>query len=137
MNKELIVIGAMISMLVFTTSANNSYAQNATANASNAAGNMTASAKQSASEMGQNTSAINRTELAQNASSAFNKSGITLGEIGKNASPALNKTGESLQEMGKNATEVGGAILNKTGEGVKGFLGGAADVVSNISKEVK
>ncbi|MDW0207794.1 MAG: hypothetical protein QOA28_09565, partial [Nitrososphaeraceae archaeon] len=76
MNKELIVIGAMISMLVFTTSANNSYAQNATANASNAAGNMTASAKQSASEMGQNTSAINRTELAQNASSAFNKSGI-------------------------------------------------------------
>ena len=119
MNKELIVIGAIISMLVFTTSANNSYAQNATANASNVAGNMTASAKQGASEIGQNTSAINRTELAQNASSAFNKSGITLGE------------------MGKNASDVGGDILNKTGETAKKVGIGAADVLSNISGEIK
>ena len=119
MNKELIVIGAMISMLVFTTSAKNSYAQNATANASNAAGNMPASDKQSASEMGQNTSAINRTELAQNASSAFNKSGIILGE------------------MGKNASDVGGDILNKTGETAKKVGIGAADVLSNISGEIK
>ena len=42
MNKELIIIGAMVSMLVLTTSANNSSAQNMTTNASNAAGNMTA-----------------------------------------------------------------------------------------------
>ena len=119
MNKELIVIGAMISMLVFITSANNSYAQNATANASNAAGNMTASAKQSASEIGQNTSSINRTELAQNASSAFNKSGIILGE------------------MGKNASDVGVDILNKTGETAKKVGIGAADVLSNISGEIK
>jgi len=119
MNKELIVIGAMISMLVFTTSANNSYAQNATANASNAAGNMTVSAKLGASEIGQNTSAINRTELARNASSALNISNMSLGE------------------MGKNASEVGGDILNKTGETAKKVGIGAADVLSNISGEIK
>jgi hypothetical protein len=45
MNKELIVIGAMISMLVFTTYANNSYAQNATTNASNTADNVNALVK--------------------------------------------------------------------------------------------
>jgi hypothetical protein len=80
---------------------------------------MTASAKQGASEIGQNTSAINRTELAQNASSAFNKSSITLGE------------------MGKNASDVGGDILNKTGETAKKVGIGAADVLSNISGEIK
>ena len=119
MNKELIVIGAMISVLVFTTSANNSYAQNATANASNPAGNMTVSAKQGASEIGQNTSAINRTELAQNASSALNISNMSIGE------------------MGKNASEIGGDILNKTGETAKKVGIGAADVLSNISGEIK
>ena len=69
MNKESIIIGAMISMLVLTTSANNLSAQNVTTNASNAAGNMTASANQTAAELGQN------------------------------ASTALNRTGESLQGM--------------------------------------
>jgi hypothetical protein len=110
MNKELIVIGAMILMLVFTTSANNLYAQNATTNAS---------ANQSASEIGQNTSAVNRTELAQNASSAFNKSGISLGEVGKNAS------------------YVGGDILNKTGETAKKIGEGAAGVLGNLTGEIK
>lgn len=94
MKKELI-IGTMtfvlaIALIYMPTG----YAQNLTTNASNAAGNMTASANQTASELG------------QNASSAVNKTGV-------------------------------GDILNKTGEGVKGFLGGAADVVSNISEEVK
>ena len=86
------------------------YAQNLTTNASNAAGNMTVSANQTASE---------------------------LQEFGQNASLAANRTGESLQEFGKNATEVGGDILNKTGEVGKKVLGGAADVVGNISEEVK
>ncbi len=118
MNKQLIVIGAVISILAFTTTANNLYAQNATTNASHT-GNMTASVNQTASEIGQNTSAINRTELAQNASSAFNKSGITLGE------------------MGKNASDVGGDILNKTGETAKKIGEGAAGVLGNITGEIK
>ena len=107
MNKEL-YIGTVTLVLTFALSyVPIGYAQNLTTNASNAAGNMTASANQTASELGQN------------------------------ASLAINRTGESLGEVGKNATEIGGDILNKTGEGVKGFLGGAADVVSNISEEVK
>ena len=107
MNKEFIVIGTMILMSVLVISTANVGAQNATTSASNRVGNLSASANQTASE------------------------------LGKNASAELNKTGEALGEFGKNATEVGGDILNKTGEGVKGFLGGAADVVSNISEEVK
>ena len=107
MNKEL-YIGAVTVVWTFALIyVPIGYAQNLTTNASNAAGNMTASANQTASELGQN------------------------------ASLAINRTGESLGEVGKNATEIGGDILNKTGEGVKGFLGGAADVVSNISEEVK
>jgi len=51
MNKELVISGAMILMLVLTTSANNLSAQNVTTNTSNAAGNMTASANQTASEL--------------------------------------------------------------------------------------
>jgi len=50
MNKELIISGALILMLVLTTSANNLYAQNATTNALHT-GNMTASANQTASEL--------------------------------------------------------------------------------------
>jgi ABC-type tungstate transport system substrate-binding protein len=107
MNKEFIMIGAMILMSVLVISTANVGAQNATTNASNAARNLSASANQTASELGQN------------------------------ASLALNRTGETLGEVGENASVVGGDILNKTGEGVKGFLGGAADVVSNISEEVK
>ena len=107
MNKEL-YIGTVTLVLTFALIyVPIGYAQNLTTNASNSAGNMTASANQTASELGQN------------------------------ASLAINRTGESLGEVGKNATEIGGDILNKTGEGVKGFLGGAADVVSNISEEVK
>jgi hypothetical protein len=107
MNKEL-YIGTVTLVFAFAlTYMPIGFAQNMTTNASNAAGNLTASANQTASELGQN------------------------------ASLALNRTGETLGEAGKNATVVGGEILNKTGEGVKGFLGGAADVVSNISEEVK
>jgi predicted PurR-regulated permease PerM len=49
-----------------------------------------------------------------------------------NASAGLNQT---ASELGKNDTF--GNVLNKTGEVGKKILGGAADVVSNISEEVK
>ena len=51
-----------------------------------------------------------------------------------NASAGLNQT---ASELGQNASEAGAGILNKTGEVGKKILGGAADVVSNISEEVK
>jgi hypothetical protein len=49
-----------------------------------------------------------------------------------NASANANKT---ASELAKNDTL--GNVLNKTGEVGKKILGGAADVVSNISEEVK
>ena len=58
MNKELIVIGVMILMLVFTTSLIHSYAQNATTNASNTVSNATALVNQTLTEVGQNVSAV-------------------------------------------------------------------------------
>jgi hypothetical protein len=60
---------------------------------------------------------------AQNLTNATNMMG--------NASAGLNQT---ASELGKNDTL--GNVLNKTGEVGKKILGGAADVVSNIS-EVK
>ena len=74
MNKEL-YIGTVSLVLAFALIyVPIGYAQNLTTNASNAARNMTASANQTASELGQN------------------------------ASLAVNRTGESLQEFGKNAS---------------------------------
>jgi len=49
-----------------------------------------------------------------------------------NASESVNQT---ASELDKNNTL--GNILNKTGEVGKKIVGGAADVVSNISEEVK
>ena len=49
-----------------------------------------------------------------------------------NASADVNKT---ASELAKNDTL--GNVLNKTGEVGKKILGGAADVMSNISEEVK
>jgi hypothetical protein len=49
-----------------------------------------------------------------------------------NASASMNQT---ASELGKNDTLEN--VLNKTGEVGKKILGGAADVVSNISEEIK
>lgn len=49
-----------------------------------------------------------------------------------NASASLNQT---ASELGKNDTL--GNVLNKTGEVGKKILGGAVDVISNITEEVK
>ncbi len=58
-----------------------------------------------------------------------------------NISGSLNKTAESanntLNQLGKNISEAAPGILNKTGEVAKKIVGGAADVVSNISAEIK
>jgi CHRD domain len=51
-----------------------------------------------------------------------------------NMSSSVNQT---ASELAKNASEVGGEILNKTGEAAKNVGVGAADVLSNISGEIK
>lgn len=115
MNKELIIIGVVMSILVFTPSSNHSFAQNATTNATITVSNATALVKQ------------------------------TLAEVGHNVSAVLNNTSEevrsTLKELGQNmssvGSEVGSQILNETEVTGKKVGLGASDVLSNISGEIK
>jgi hypothetical protein len=120
--RKLFFIGLAFSLLLIATTARSVMAQNATTNASNAMGNMSASANKTGTEMAANMS-------------------NTMGNASKSASSAMNKTGESVNatanELGKNATEMGSTLLNKTGEVAKKIVGGAATVLGNISGEIK
>ncbi|MFZ0406451.1 MAG: hypothetical protein WAL79_11600 [Nitrososphaeraceae archaeon] len=51
-----------------------------------------------------------------------------------NASASVNQT---ASELGKNASDTGETLLNQTGEVAKKIVGGAANVLSNISGEIK
>ena len=92
MNKEFIMIGAMILMSVLVISTANVGAQSTSTNASNAA-------NQSASEVG------------KNASAALNKTGEVLGELG-------NKTGEAAQKIGAGAASVFSNLTGEIKEGI-------------------
>jgi phage-related protein len=122
MNKELSVLGVTMSILLFAITTSSVTAQNATTNVTNAAGNATKSANATMSEVGKNVT---------NAA----------GDAAKTASGALNKTGEAVNatvsEVGKNASTAGSSLLNQTEEVGKKIIGGAADVLGNISGEMK
>lgn len=105
MTVQIFGIAAMILMLTLT----------ATTNASNAVGNMTASANQTASELGKNVSAV------------LNKAGERVGST-------LNELGQNMSGVGE---ELGSEILNETEHTAKKVGLGAADVLSNISGEIK
>jgi len=80
----------------------------------------------------------NASNAVGNASASINQ---TASELGKNASSALNNAGASanatMSEVGKNASDTGETLLNQTGEVSKKIVGGAANVLSNISGEIK
>lgn len=69
----------------------------------------------------------------------------TAAEVGHNVSAVLNKTGDevrsTLKELGQNlsnvGSEVGSEILNETEDTAKKVGLGTADVLSNISGEIK
>jgi len=42
-----------------------------------------------------------------------------------------------MSTVGKNLTDAGGSLLNKTGEVANKIVGGAADVLGNITGEIK
>jgi len=123
MNKVSIVVGVMTLILAITPLVSNLNAQNAITNTP------------------ENTTAVNRTELAQNASNTLGNMSAsvnrTASEAGENASAAVNKTGETLGAVGKNVTEAGENILNKTGEAAQKISAGAAGVFSNLTGEIK
>jgi gas vesicle protein len=69
----------------------------------------------------------------------------TSSELGKNVSALLNKAGENvgstLKEIGQNmsgvGSELGSEILNETEQTAQKVGMGTADVLSNISGEIK
>ena len=122
MNRKILFMGLTLSIMVIAISTHQIMAQNVTSNASNAVGNMTAAANQTASELGQNTSSV--------LNNAGDKVGSALGELKQNMSEVGTK-------LGQNMSEVGTDILNKTEEAAKKAGTGAADVLSNISDEIK
>jgi hypothetical protein len=115
MNKAFVIIAATILMMTFTTSQNNLSAQNVTKNDSYATGSLMASANHTTSELGQNASLV------------LNKAGEEVGST-------LNQLGQNLSDVG---SEVGSQILNETEKTAKKVGIGAADVLSNISGEIK
>jgi len=122
MYKKLLFTGSMFSILILTFSTNHIMAQNVTTNASNTAGNMTTSAAQAASKLGQNASSV--------MDKAADKLGSELGRLKQNMSNAGT-------ELGQNMSTVGTDLLNKTEDAAKKVGNGAADILSNISGEIK
>lgn len=122
MNRKILFMGMTLSILLIAISTQQIMAQNVTTNASNAVENMTAAANQTASELGQKASSV--------LNNAGDKVGSVLGELKQN----MSDVGTGL---GQNMSDVGTEILNKTGEAAKKAGTGAADVLSNISGEIK
>ena len=122
MNKKLLFIVVTLPIWTLIITTNPVMAQNATTNASYAAGSLMDSVNQSTSELG------------QNASSLLNNTGgkvvTALGQLKENVSSVGS-------ELGQNASDVGTNILYKTEEALKKAGTGAADVLSNISGEIK
>ncbi len=111
MKREIILIGIAFSILLAATATRSVTAQNLTTNASNAAGNMSAAVNQTGSELGKNA-----TEAVGNASQSVN---------------------QTMNEVGKNASATGQSLLNQTAEVAKKIVSGGANVLSNISGEIK
>jgi hypothetical protein len=122
MNKKLLLMGVTMSILAIAFSTNQIMAQNVTTNASNAVGNVTAAANQTASELGKNASSV--------LNNTGDKVGSAIGELKQNVSNVGS-------ELGQNASDVGTDILNQTEDALKKAGTGAADVLSNISGEIK
>jgi hypothetical protein len=114
------------------------FAQNVTSNMSSAAGNQTVGNQSSPVNM--SAGAVGSSEqlsqvLGNNTQLIGNKTAIgnTSVPLG-NLTASTNKT---LGQLGQNASEIAPGLLNKTGEVAKKIIGGAADVVTNITSEIK
>ena len=81
------VIALIFSILLIATTTRDVMAQNLTTNASNAVGNMTATANQTGTELAKNVSSS-----VGNASKSTNQ---TMTALGNNETGAMNKTGQS------------------------------------------
>jgi predicted PurR-regulated permease PerM len=107
MINKTLLVATAILVLFAGLAIHNALAQNATTNVTNRMKNITSTAS----------------EMGQNASKAMG-----------NASATANQT---MSEAGKNATQTGQNLLNQAGEVGKKIGSGVADVLSNISGEIK
>jgi hypothetical protein len=114
MKVKLFII-ATIMVLTLTMTTNNLNAQNAATDSSNYAGIFNVSVNLTASELGKNVS-------------------ITLNDAGEEVGSTLNELGRNMSGVG---SEIGSDILNETEQTAKKIGIGAADVLSNISGEIK
>ena len=114
------------------------FAQNVTSNMSSATGNQTVgnqsgSVNMSAGAIGSSEQLSqvlgNNTQLIENKTAVGNTT-VPLGNL-------TASTNTTLGELGQNASEIAPGLLNKTGEVAKKIIGGAADVVTNITSEIK
>ena len=114
------------------------FAQNVTSNMSSAAGNQTGGNQSTPVNM--SAGAVGSSEqlsqvLGNNTQFFENKTAI-----GNTSVPLGNltvSTNTTLGQLGQNASEIAPGLLNKTGEVAKKIIGGAADVVTNITSEIK
>jgi hypothetical protein len=112
------------------------FAQNVTSNMSSAAGNQTIGNQSSGVNM--SVGAVGSSEqlsqiLGNNTQLIENKTAIGNPSLG-NLTASTNAT---MGQLGQNASEIAPGLLNKTGEVAKKIIGGAADVVTNITSEIK
>jgi hypothetical protein len=153
MSKRLLRLGPLVlSILVLASTSNTVFSQNLTTSASNATGNATSTVNQTVPEASNQSNA--------NQSSGVNQSVGAVGSaqelsqvLGNNSqmlenktpigsTPTLGNATESsanitLGKLGQNTSETTSGLLNKTEEVAKKVIGGAADVVTNITGEIK
>ena len=133
----LLTTGLLIFAVLAVYTSTYVFAQNVTSNMSSTAGNQTVGnqsnpVNMSAGAIGSSEQLSqvlgNNTQLIENKTAIGNTS-VPLGNL-----TASNST---LGQLGQNASEIAPSLLNKTGEVAKKIVGGAADVVTNITREIK
>jgi hypothetical protein len=127
-----------------TKSANQTMPSN---NSGNLGGNtsLIGSAQQLSTVLGNNSEILaNNTSIGNSNMSMGEKmsaeSNATRNQTGNISGTMTNVTqsaNSTMASVGKNLTDAGGSLLNKTGEVAKKIIGGAADVIGNITGEIK
>ena len=75
--------------------------------------------------------------LAEKMSAESNATRNQTGNISGAMDNVTQTANSTMSAVGKNLTDSGGSLLNKTGEVGKKIVGGAADVIGNITGENK
>ena len=75
--------------------------------------------------------------LGEKMSAESNATRNQTGNISGTMNNVTQQASSTMSAVGKYLTDVGGSLLNKTGEVAKKIIGGAAYVIGNITGEIK